>query len=60
MASGKKIRKQTKVAKKTARPAVADYRHPDGDRRRRGGPSAKQACRDKKLRCTFPGATNDK
>jgi hypothetical protein len=45
--------KQKNKAAKKARPAGAP--HPDGDRRRRGGPDCNQATRDKRLRQTFAG-----
>jgi hypothetical protein len=49
MASDKQKRKAAK------RPRPANAPHPDGDRRRRGGPDAKQATRDKHTRQTFAG-----
>lgn len=45
MASDKKKRK---AGKKPAPPAAGPFRHPDGDRRRRGGPSAKEAVKFKR------------
>jgi hypothetical protein len=52
MASDKKPNKakKSKYASKTG-----EFRHSDGDRRRRGGPSADQATRDKKIRRAFDG-----
>jgi hypothetical protein len=51
MASDKNNRaKKKKYATKTG-----EFRHSDGDRRRRGGPSADQATRDKKIRQAFTG-----
>ncbi len=35
--------------KKYADPKTGEFRHSDGDRRHRGGPSAKKAIKDKKL-----------
>ena len=57
MASDKQRRKQAKKPKPTmpGKPFV----HPDGDRRHRGGPDAKQAIRDKKTRATFTGGLKD-
>ena len=43
MASGKKNRKASKAAKRTYQPPAGPFRHPDGDRRRRGGPNVDQA-----------------
>jgi hypothetical protein len=56
MASEKKKRK---LGKKPVRPPGQPFRHPDGDRRHRGGASARQAVRDKRAmheRPTPPGA----
>jgi hypothetical protein len=53
MASDKQKRKAAKAARPTTRKGGA---HPDGDRRRRGGPTADQALADKKARQQFPGA----
>jgi hypothetical protein len=51
MASDKKNRaKKSKYATKTG-----EYRHSDGDRRRRGGHTADQATRDKRARQSFTG-----
>ena len=52
MASDKKPKKakKSKYATKSG-----EFRHSDGDRRRRGGPSADQATRDKKIRQGFDG-----
>jgi hypothetical protein len=54
MASSKKRRKSANLARKDRRPATGPFRHPDGDRRRRGGPSADQAIRDKRAMQQFP------
>jgi hypothetical protein len=51
MASDKQKRKAAKKPPAPGKPSV----HPDGDRRRRGGPSADQATRDKRLRQNFTG-----
>lgn len=51
MASDKQKRK---AAKKPATPGKP-FVHADGDRRRRGGPSADQAIRDKRTRQAFDG-----
>ena len=53
MANDKKRRKANKS--KYANPKTGDFRHTDGDRRRRGGPTADQAIRNKKIRQTFTG-----
>jgi hypothetical protein len=51
MASDRRKRaKKSKYATKSG-----EYRHSDGDRRRRGGASADQAIRDKRARQTFGG-----
>jgi hypothetical protein len=52
MASDKKRRKQAKAAKKATQPAGKAFRHPDGDRRRRGH-SSEQAIRNKQLMQQF-------
>lgn len=52
MASSKKRRKASKSARQTQPPTGA-FRHRDGDRRRRGGPSADQAIKDKEARRQF-------
>ena len=52
MASDKK-RKQAKKSKYATK--SGEFRHSDGDRRRRGGASADQGIRDKKIRQTFTG-----
>lgn len=52
MASDKK-QKQAKKGKYATK--TGEFRHTDGDRRRRGGPSVDQAIRDKKTRQTFTG-----
>jgi hypothetical protein len=49
MASDKKRRKDAKHKTPRATPQV----HPDGDRRRRGGPSADEAVRNKKAQSSF-------
>ena len=41
--------------KKYADPKTGLFRHPDGDRRHRGGASAKQAIKDKKTQHEFDG-----
>jgi hypothetical protein len=51
MASDKKKRKLAKQKSPRPKPAV----HPDGDRRRRGGPTADQGTRDKRARQQFWG-----
>lgn len=53
MASDKQRRKQAKAAKKSTQPAGKPFRHPDGDRRRRGGPTADQGIANKKLMQQF-------
>jgi hypothetical protein len=51
MASDRKNRaKKSKYATKTG-----EFRHKDGDRRRRGGATADQATRDKRARQSFTG-----
>lgn len=51
MASDRKNRaKKSKYATKSG-----EYRHSDGDRRRRGGASADQAIRDKRARQIYDG-----
>jgi len=47
-ADRKKRAKKSKYATKTG-----EYRHSDGDRRRRGGASADRAIRDKRARQSF-------
>lgn len=54
MASDKQKRKATKKPRK---PGAA---HPDGDRRRRGGPTADQGTADKKARQGYFGVPADK
>lgn len=49
MASDKQKRKLSK------KPRPAGTPHPDGDRRRRGGPNVDQAIRDKAARRNWPG-----
>ncbi|MBA4192215.1 MAG: hypothetical protein C0467_29960 [Planctomycetaceae bacterium] len=53
MASDKKPRKANKG--KYTNPKTGEFRHTDGDRRRRGGPNVDQAIRDKKIRQSFTG-----
>ena len=55
MASDKQKRKAAKKPPVPGKPFV----HPDGDRRRRGGPSADQATRDKRARQAFAGGVPD-
>jgi hypothetical protein len=43
MASGKKRRKNARQARKARQTRVGPFRHPDGDRRRRGGLTADEA-----------------
>jgi hypothetical protein len=57
MSSDKKPRKAKKS--KYANPKTGEFRHSDGDRRQRGGPTADQATRDKKTRQTFGGTPAD-
>ncbi|MBX9623937.1 MAG: hypothetical protein K2X82_08995 [Gemmataceae bacterium] len=45
--------KQKRKAAKKPRPAGVSFRHPDGDRRHRGGMTADQAARDKQARQMF-------
>lgn len=56
MASDKKPKKANKL--KYASKA-GEFRHTDGDRRRRGGPSVDQAIRDKRTRQSFAGGVPD-
>ena len=50
MASPKKRRKAGKVARLQQQPTpTKPFRHPDGDRRRRGGPIVEQAIKDKEI-----------
>jgi hypothetical protein len=53
MASDKQRRKQAKATKKSTQPAGKPFRHPDGDRRRRGGITADQGIANKKLMQQF-------
>jgi hypothetical protein len=53
MASDKQRRKQAKASKKANQPAGKPFRHPDGDRRRRGGITADQGTANKKLMQQF-------
>lgn len=53
MASDKKRRKQARATKKANRPAGVPFRHPDGDRRHRGGPNADEAIRNKRIMQQF-------
>ena len=55
MASDKQKRKTAKKPPVPGKPFV----HADGDRRRRGGPSADQAIRDKHARQAFGGVPED-
>lgn len=55
MASDKKRPKANKG--KYANPKTGEFRHTDGDRRRRGGMTADQGIRDKKARQSFTGGT---
>lgn len=48
MASGKKRRKAARQARKQQFPRTGQFRHPDGDRRHRGGMTAKEALANKK------------
>lgn len=57
MASNKKNRKRANAARKLITGPVT--RHPDGDRRRRGGLTADQALADKQARQSFPGIPED-
>ena len=50
MAADRKKAKKSKYSTRTG-----EYRHSDGDRRRRGGASVDQAIRDKRARQTFSG-----
>jgi hypothetical protein len=52
MASDKRPKKAKKSKYATR---TGEFRHSDGDRRRRGGPDCDQATRDKKIRQTFTG-----
>jgi hypothetical protein len=56
MASDKRPKKakKSKYATKSG-----EFRHTDGDRRHRGGPSADQATRDKTIRQSFDGIPVD-
>lgn len=53
-----KKRNKPKKGKYT-NPRTGEFRHTDGDRRRRGGPDVNQAIRDKKIRQTFDGGVPD-
>jgi hypothetical protein len=53
MASDKQRRKQAKAAKKASQPAGKAFRHPDGDRRRRGGPDTHAAIKNKQIMQQF-------
>ncbi len=53
MASDKQKRKSAKKPRKPGAP------HPDGDRRRRGGPTADQGTADKRARQSFFGVPAD-
>lgn len=56
MAGDKKPKKANKGKYATK---TGEFRHTDGDRRRRGGPTADQAVRDKKTRQSFTGIPAD-
>ena len=47
MASTKKRRKEAKLAR-PQQPTAGEFRHRDGDRRHRGGPTADKAIADKR------------
>jgi hypothetical protein len=49
MASGKKRRKAANQTRKAKRSPAAPFRHPDGDRRRRGGMTYEQGMAQKRL-----------
>ncbi|MFL5244810.1 MAG: hypothetical protein ACJ8FY_22140 [Gemmataceae bacterium] len=53
MASNKKRRKGIKLTNKQKRPRTGPFRHADGDRRHRGGPTADQVIADKRARQLF-------
>ena len=56
MSRDKKPKKANK--RKYTDPKTGNYRHADGDRRRRDvGPDVKQAIRDKQIRREFDGGT---
>jgi hypothetical protein len=55
MASDKKRRKTIKRIREQEMPPVGPFRHRDGDRRRRGGPSAKEAVAWKQRMREFGG-----
>ncbi len=48
MASPKKRRKEIKITRKQRQPRGGAFRHPDGDRRRRGGTTYEQGLADKR------------
>jgi hypothetical protein len=48
MASGKKQRKAARLARKQRQARPGPFRHPDGDRRRRGGLTADEALAQKR------------
>jgi hypothetical protein len=54
MASDKKRRKAAKTAK--PKPQAGPFRHPDGDRRHRGGQRVEDAIKDKERMRTLFGA----
>lgn len=47
--------KKNHARKKKYSTKTGEFRHSDGDRRRRGGPNVDQAIRDKRTRQTFNG-----
>jgi hypothetical protein len=47
VASGKKRRKQANVVRKRQRPPSSVFRHPDGDRRRKGEPTYEEGAAQK-------------
>jgi hypothetical protein len=55
MASGKRKRKAARQTRKQTQAGKGPFRHPDGDRRRRGGLTADQAIKQKQAIQQFPG-----
>jgi len=53
MASEKKRRKQIRITRKLRNPGAAGTLHPDGDRRRRGGPTYDQVMKQKQAQEQF-------
>ena len=49
MASGKKRRKAAKLSKAQQQPHTGPFRHKDGDRRYRGGPTYREVMAQKRL-----------